>query len=61
MSGFYKLPSVDRLLRSEPFIALIESFGRKATVSAVRSVLKDIRKELSTSKTTTFDFKENKI
>ena len=43
MSGFYKLPSVDRLLRSEPFIALIESFGRKATVSAVRSVLKDIR------------------
>ncbi|MBI37748.1 MAG: L-seryl-tRNA(Sec) selenium transferase [Alphaproteobacteria bacterium] len=61
MPDLYKLPSVDRLLRSEPFIALIEAFGRKATVDAIRSVLKHIRKELSLSKTTTLDFEENKI
>jgi len=40
------LPSVDRLLKTEAAIALIERYGREATTEAFRSVLTEVRAEL---------------
>lgn len=39
MSNPATLPSVDRLLRTGPLIALIEAHGRQPTTHAVREVL----------------------
>ena len=36
MSGFYRqLPSIDRLLKTENGILLLEEYGHSATVSAI--------------------------
>lgn len=43
MSKHAALPSVDRLLRSGPLIALIEAHGRLPTTNAVRDVLAGMR------------------
>ncbi len=38
MSGFYRqLPSIDRLLKTENGILLLEEYGHSATVSAMRN------------------------
>ena len=47
MSNPAALPSVDRLLRSDPMIALIEAHGRQPTVNAVRDVLAGMRAALA--------------
>ena len=41
------LPSVDRLLRSDPLIALIEAHGRQPTTNAVRDVLSGMRSAIA--------------
>ncbi len=41
------LPSVDRLLRSDPLVALIEAHGRQPTTNAVRDVLAGMRVALA--------------
>lgn len=46
MSKHSALPSVDRLLRSGPLIALIEAHGRQPTTNAVRDVLAGMRAAL---------------
>ena len=46
MSKHAALPSVDRLLRSDPLIALIEAHGRQPTADAVRNVLAGMRAAL---------------
>ena len=46
MSKHATLPSVDRLLRSGPMIALIEVHGRQPTTDAVRDVLAGVRAAL---------------
>ena len=46
MSKQVTLPSVDRLLRSDPMIALIEAHGRQPTTDAVRDVLAGVRAAL---------------
>ena len=43
MSKHAALPSVDRLLRAGPMIALIEAHGRQPTTNAVRDVLAGMR------------------
>jgi len=47
MSKQTTLPSVDRLLRSGPLIALIEAHGRQPTTDAVRDVLAGMRAALA--------------
>lgn len=47
MSKHAALPSVDRLLRSGPLIALIEAHGRQPTTDAVRAVLAGMRAALA--------------
>ena len=47
MSKHAALPSVDRLLRSGPLIALIEAHGRQPTTNAVRDVLAGMRAALA--------------
>ena len=46
MSKHASLPSVDRLLRADPLIALIEAHGRQPTTNAVRDVLAGVRATL---------------
>jgi L-seryl-tRNA(Ser) seleniumtransferase len=47
MSKQTTLPSVDRLLRSDPLVALIEAHGRQPTTNAVRDVLACMRVALA--------------
>ncbi|NKB47907.1 MAG: L-seryl-tRNA(Sec) selenium transferase [Alphaproteobacteria bacterium] len=47
MSKHVSLPSVDRLLRADPLIALIEAHGRQPTTNAVRAVLAGMREGLA--------------
>ncbi|NNE86366.1 MAG: L-seryl-tRNA(Sec) selenium transferase, partial [Alphaproteobacteria bacterium] len=47
MSNSVTLPSVDRLLRTEPLVALIEAHGRQPTTNAVREVLASMRAALT--------------
>ena len=47
MSKHAALPSVDRLLRSGPLIALIEAHGRQPATDAVRAVLAGMRAALA--------------
>lgn len=47
MSNPITLPSVDRLLRAEPLIALIEAHGRQPTTNAIREVLAGMRAALA--------------
>lgn len=47
MTNSAALPSVDRLLRSGPMIALIEAHGRQPTTNAVRDVLDGMRTALA--------------
>ena len=42
-----KVPSVDAILRLEPSIVLIEQFGRALVTDAVRTVVADIRSQIS--------------
>ena len=41
------IPSVDRLLRAAPVLALVEAYGRPAARDAVRAVLAELREELA--------------
>jgi L-seryl-tRNA(Ser) seleniumtransferase len=45
-----KLPSVDALMNTEKAGKLIEAYSREAVVDAVRSVLQELRSEISADK-----------
>ncbi|MBP4132664.1 L-seryl-tRNA(Sec) selenium transferase [Gallibacterium anatis] len=50
MSGFYRqLPSIDRLLKTENGILLLEEYGHSATVSAMRNFLQQAREFIKIS------------
>jgi L-seryl-tRNA(Ser) seleniumtransferase len=53
MSNPATLPSVDRLLRTGPLIALIEAHGRQPTTNAVRAVLAGMRAALASAESDT--------
>ena len=61
MSHHAALPSVDRLLRSDPLIALIEAHGRQPTTNAVRAVLEGMRSALASAENGTVSASEADI
>jgi L-seryl-tRNA(Ser) seleniumtransferase len=61
MSKHAALPSVDRLLRSCPLIALIEAHGRQPTTNAVRDVLAGMRAALANADSGTVTAGESDI
>ncbi len=61
MSKPIALPSVDRVLRSDPLIALIEAHGRRPTTDAVRDVLAGMRSALANGSAGTAEVNEADI